>query len=104
MGDGDAEVLDMFTYPAKKDKAKKKITYPWEFDEDVDTTKASLETAEDAIGSKLSKGAVKDGGLGMIFTYDNTAVQWERNLPYGWVPLGHCGVDGKGCRPMGTPS
>merc|ERR1711934_405803 len=80
--DGDAEVLNMFLNKKKKEP-KPKITYPWNYDEDVVETKNSLETAEGIVGTKLSPGSVKDGGLGMIFTYDNTKVQHERNSPYG---------------------
>ena len=70
--DGDAEVLWMFL----KDRTKKKkpvVTYPWNYDEDVIGTGASLETAEKLVGKKLTPPS--DGGLGMIFSYDNTAVQ-----------------------------
>ena len=80
--DGDAEVLDMFLTKKKKEP-KPKITYPWNYDEDVIETKNSLETAEGIVGTKLSKDAVHDGGLGMIFTYDNTKVQYERGTPFG---------------------
>ena len=80
--DGDAEVLDMFLHKKKKEP-KPKITYPWVYDEDVVETDKSLATAEGIVGTKLSQGSVKDGGLGMIFTYDNTKVQYERNSPYG---------------------
>ena len=41
-------------------------------------------------GGKLSEGAVKDGGLGMIFTYDNTKVQNRRGYvhgPHEWAKL-----------------
>ena len=67
--------------PKEKKKPKKKITYPWNYDEDVIDTGKSLETAEGIVGSKLKP--PKDGGLGMIFTYDNTKVQYERGTPYG---------------------
>jgi hypothetical protein len=42
-----------------------------------------LETAEKLVGKKLAP--PKDGGLGMIFTYDNTAVQNSlmRDTPMG---------------------
>ena len=79
---GDAEVIDMFLHKKKKEP-KPKITYPWNYDEDVIETGASLKTAEDLVGSKLSNAGVKEGGLGMIFTYDNTKVQYERNTPTG---------------------
>ena len=81
-GNGDAEVLEMFM-KKKKEKEKKKVTYPWSYDEDVVETKKSLETAEGITGAKLNDAAVKDGGLGMIFTYDNTKVQYQRGTPYG---------------------
>ena len=80
--DGDAEVLWMFLNKTKK-AVKPKITYPWNYDEDVIETKSSLETAEGIVGTKLSPKAVKDGGLGMIFTYDNTKVIWDSHAPYG---------------------
>ena len=67
----------------KKKAPKPAITYPWNYDEDVIETGNSLETAEGIVGGKLTKGAVADGGLGMIFTYDNTKVQYQRNTPYG---------------------
>ena len=70
--DGDAEVMWMFMHRPEK-KAKPVITYPWNYDEDVISTGSSLETAEKLVGKKLTTPA--DGGLGMIFTYDNTAVQ-----------------------------
>ena len=82
--DGDAEVLEMFLHK-KKTAPKPKVTYPWVFDEDVIETGASLETAENLVGSKLSPKSVKDGGLGMIFTYDNTKVQ---NSDLRGTPLG----------------
>ena len=72
----------MFLNKTKK-APKPKITYPWNYDEDVIDTGDSLATAEKLVGSTLKKDAVKDGGLGMIFTYDNTKVQYERNLPGG---------------------
>lgn len=81
-GEGDADVLWMFLNKTKK-APKPKITYPWNYDEDVIDTGDSLATAEKLVGSTLKKDAVKDGGLGMIFTYDNTKVQYERNLPGG---------------------
>ena len=70
--DGDAEVLMKFLEPRKK-KEKPVITYPWNYDEDVIGTGNSLETAEKLVGKKLN--TPSDGGLGMIFTYDNTATQ-----------------------------
>jgi len=79
-GNGDDGVL---LWPKKKEAPKSKITYPWNYDEDVIETKKSLETAEGLTGGKLSDGAVKDGGLGMIFTYDNTKVQYHRGTPIG---------------------
>lgn len=80
--DGDAEVIDMFLHKKKKEP-KPKIVYPWNYDEDVIETGDSLKVAEGIVGTKLSKDAVKEGGLNMIFTYDNTKVQYERGTPYG---------------------
>ena len=88
-GNGDAEVMDMFMLK-KHASPKPKITYPWNYDEDVVETKKSLETAEGLTGSKLAADAVKDGGLGMIFTYDNTKVQNRRGYvhgPHEWSKL-----------------
>ena len=42
---------------------------------------APQKTAETITASEL--GTPKNGGLDMIHTYDNTKVQFERNLPYG---------------------
>ena len=81
-GNGDAEVMWMFLNK-KKEAPKPKRTYPWAYDEDVVETKNSLETAESLTGGKLSNAAVKDGGLGMIFSYDNTKVQYHRGSPIG---------------------
>ena len=81
-GDGDAEVMEMFLKKKKKEP-KPVITYPWNYDEDVVETKKSLETAEGIVGTKLDKSAVKDGGLGMIFTYDNTATIIPGFATYG---------------------
>lgn len=81
-GNGDAEVLEMFMKKTKK-APKPKITYPWNYDEDVIETKKSIATAEGITNAKLSDAAVKDGGLGMIFTYDNTKVINNRGWPMG---------------------
>ena len=79
--DGDAEIIDRFNKepPAKPDGPQEK--YPWSYDEDVLATKASLKTGEKITGEEL--GEQKHGGLDLINTYDNTKVQFERNLPYG---------------------
>merc|ERR1712046_341438 len=70
-GENDADVLNMWMNKKPK-PGKPVITYPWNYDEDVIDTKASLETAEGIVGEKLTP--PKDGGLGMTFTYDNTKV------------------------------
>ena len=96
-GNGDAEVLEMFL-KKKKAAPKSKITYPWNYDEDVIETKKSLETAEGITGAKLAEAAVKDGGLGMIFTYDNTKVQNRRGYvhgPHEWAKLNAADADAK---------
>merc|ERR1719353_1757617 len=96
-GNGDAEVLEMFL-KKKKAAPKSKITYPWNYDEDVIETKKSLDTAEGLTGAKLSHEAVKDGGLGMIFTYDNTKVQNRRGYvhgPHEWAKMQAADADYK---------
>ena len=82
-GDNDADILDRFNHPARNNKKKPVITYPWTYDEDVFTTQDSITTAEGITKEKLHAEAVKDGGLDMINVYDNTKRQFERNLPYG---------------------
>ena len=79
--DGDAEIIDRFNKkpPGPPDGPQEK--YPWSFDEDVISTGDSIKTAEKITASEL--GTPKNGGLDMIHTYDNTKVQFERNLPYG---------------------
>ena len=79
--DGDAEVLDRFNKRTKEDKPEKVETYPWSLDEDVLSTGDSIKSAEKITASEF--GTPKNGGLDMISTYDNTKVQFERNLPYG---------------------
>ena len=80
--DGDAEVLNMFAHPEKKEK-KPVITYPWTLDEDVVSTQESIKTGEEITKKKLTKEGVKNGGMDMIFTYDNTKRVFERNTPQG---------------------
>ena len=80
-GDEDAEVLNMFTYRTKPPGPPKNITYPWAYDEDVTNTNISIAQAQTAVGSNLSNSSVKERGLNMIFSYDNTKVQYERDLP-----------------------
>ena len=81
--DGDAEVLDLFNHPEKKKPGPPKETYPWTLDEDAVETAKSLATSEEKLKKKLSAESVKDGGMGMIFTYDNTKRVFERNTPQG---------------------
>ena len=88
-GDGDADVLDWFNKPEIKKEEKKKITYPYELDEDVIETEKSIGTAEKITKQKLTKEGVKNGGMDMIFTYDNTKRVFERDTPQGntwWKP------------------
>ena len=82
-GDGDAEVLDWFNNPEKKEKKKTKITYPWTLDEDVIDTQESLATSEEITKHKLSNEGVRNGGMDMIDVYDNNKRVFERNTPYG---------------------
>ena len=89
--EGDADVLDMFNHPEPGPPPKAKETYPWSYDDDVVSTKASVGTAESRLGKKLSKEGVAERGLNMIFHYDNTKRVFERDLPYGhtWAEWGH---------------
>ena len=80
--EGDSEVLDMFLKPEHV-KVKKPITYPWSLDEDAVSTAHSLTQAEKMTGKKLSTEGVRNGGMGMIFTYDNTKTVFERDTPQG---------------------
>ena len=80
-GDEDADVLNMFTYRTKPKDPPKNITYPWQYDEDVTNTNISIAQAQSAVGANLSNSSVKERGLNMIFSYDNTKVQYERDLP-----------------------
>ena len=79
--DGDAMIIDRFNKRPKDDKKEPEEKYPWSFDEDVISTGDSIKTAEKITASEL--GTPANGGLDMIHTYDNTKVQFERNLPYG---------------------
>ena len=81
--EGDADVLDMFAKPEEKKKKVETVTYPWRLSDEVLETHESLDTSEKKLGKKLSAETVKDGGMGMIFTYDNTKRQFERNTPHG---------------------
>tara|TARA_B110000977_G_C10772410_1_gene375181 strand:- start:243 stop:467 length:225 start_codon:yes stop_codon:yes gene_type:complete len=71
----------MFTYRTKPKDPPKNITYPWQYDEDVTNTNISIAQAQSAVGANLSNSSVKERGLNMIFSYDNTKVQYERDLP-----------------------
>jgi len=86
-GEGDEDLW----FPKEKPKPKAKETYPWSYDDDVISTKASIGTAEGGLGKKLSKEGVAERGLNMIFHYDNTKTVFERDLPYGhtWADWGH---------------
>ena len=66
-GDGDADILDWFNHPDKKEKKKPVITYPYTLDEDVIETQNSISTAEKLTNKTLSSEGVKNGGMDMIF-------------------------------------
>ena len=85
-GTGDEDVL--FLPPLPK-KPKVNITYPFELDEDVILTNKSLTKAEKLVGHQLSKEAIKNGAMDLIFEYDNQRTVFERDTPYGnnwWKP------------------
>ena len=74
--------------PVEKTK-KVKETYPWTLDEEMMETEKHLAAAEKVTGKKLSKEGVRNGGMDMIFTYDNQKKVFERNTPFGnnwWKP------------------
>merc|ERR1719504_220143 len=80
--DGDAEVIDRFNTRPAGPPAGPQEKYPWEFDADVIGTKNSIAQAEKVTGEEF--GSQKEyKGLDLILNYDNTKVQFERNLPYG---------------------
>ena len=75
--------MDMFANPEVKDKRKPTETYPWTLaDEAVETAKSIVE-AEDKTKKKLTAEGVRNGGMDMIFSYDNTHSTFERNTPQG---------------------
>ena len=66
-----------------KPKPEVQITYPWAYDEDVISTKASIEEGEKLTGSQLTDKAARERSMDMIDSYDNNRRVWERNMPYG---------------------
>ena len=88
-GDGDADILDWFNKPEIKKNDKPTITYPYTLDEDVIDTMNSINTAQTITKKNLTAEGVKNGGMDMIFTYDNTKRVFERDTPHGntwWKP------------------
>jgi hypothetical protein len=84
--DGDSEIFDMFNTPLPRKPVKEevKITYPWAFDqEETLRTENSLKQAEKVTGKKLTLAGVKNGGMDMIFEYDNQHGRFEQNTPHG---------------------
>ena len=73
----------MFSLPEPPKPAAPKETYPWEYDEDVISTKASIKEGEKLTGGKLSDTGAKERSMNMIDSYDNNRRVWERNMPYG---------------------
>ena len=74
--------MDMFAEPeVKKSKQGQKEVFPWELDEDMVTTEEHISAAEKATGKKLTKEGVVNGGLDMVFTYDNVKRVFERDTP-----------------------
>merc|ERR1740117_587094 len=80
--DGDAEIIDRFNRPIPGPPTGPQEKYPWEFDSDVIRTKNSIAQAEKVTGEEFGD-QKQFKGLDMILNYDNTKVQFERNLPYG---------------------
>ena len=73
----------MFSLPLPPVPPPPPITYPWEYDEDVIATKASIGEGEKLTGQKLTDAAAKERSMDMIDSYDNNRRVWERNMPYG---------------------
>ena len=80
--DGDAEILDRFNKRPKEPK-EPPIRYPWTIDDDAQATLDSIKTAEKMTNQTLGLESVRNGGMDMIFTYDNTARVFERDTPQG---------------------
>merc|ERR1719198_1437789 len=80
--DGDAEILDRFNKKPKDDKKDKEEKYPWTLEDSIIASQASVKQAEGITGEELGD-QTASRGLNLLHTYDNTKVQFERNLPYG---------------------
>ena len=80
--DGDAEILDRFTYPEVHTVEETKEKYPWSYSDEVLEAQASIKKAEGITKETFSDGAAHARGLDMLHTYDNTKRVFERNLPY----------------------
>ena len=73
----------MFSLPEAPKPPPPKETYPWEYDEDVFATQASIKEGEKLTGGKLTDEGAKERSMNMIDSYDNNRRVWERNMPYG---------------------
>ena len=73
----------MFSLPEAPKPPAPKETYPWEYDEDVFATQASIKEGEKLTGGKLTDEGAKERSINMIDSYDNNRRVWERNMPYG---------------------
>ena len=75
----------MFNKPEDKKKKKKttRETFPWTLSHDMKETGDSLNQAETITKRKLSMEGVKNGGMDMIFKYDNERAVFERDTPQG---------------------
>ena len=83
--DGDAEILDRFNGPKKEKKKDNEEKYPWTLEDSIVASQKSVAQAEKVTGETLGD-MTAARGLDLIHTYDNTKVQFERNLPYGPLP------------------
>merc|ERR1712046_61430 len=75
--DGDADVINAFSLPKKKDPhANKRETYPWEYDHDVIGVGKSIKAAESSTGNKLTYESVAlKRGRDMVF--ENNKINTE---------------------------
>ena len=75
--DGDADVINAFSLPKKKDpNANKRETYPWEYDHDIIGVGKSIKAAEGSTGNKLTYESVAlKRGRDMVF--ENNKINTE---------------------------
>ena len=81
--DGDADILNRFTFPEEKKKPAGGEKYPWTHSDEVKETQASLKKAEEITKETWADAAAEKRGFDMMHTYDNKGNVMEQDLPYG---------------------